>query len=159
MHAAGGERPEAVRVTGMVPAPEQVIPGELGGAPVDGSGEPWSTMRGTVFRGTWSDMSDERVAGDFEHVMDVDVVAEGERFVGYITATRMVITNAAGTWEGTGSGTGIWTAGQAVHHHVLDYVLDGTGAYTGLRYRYQMEGYDYPWDLTGAIEPGRVTGL
>ena len=153
MHAAGGERPEVVRVTGMVPAPEQVIPGELGGAPVDGSGEPWSTMRGTVFRGTWSDMSDERVAGDFEHVMGADIVAEGERFVGYITATRMVIMNSAGTWEGTGSGTGTWSEGQAVHHHVLDYVLEGTGGYAGLLYRFRMEGYDYPWELTGTIEP------
>lgn len=142
-----------VEVTGEVPAPADVILGGLGGEPVEGSGQPWSTMRGTTYRGTWSGMSDERVNGEFEHVMDVDVEADGDRFVGYITATRMRITNEGGSWEGSGSGTGVWSRAAPSHVHVLDYTLDGTGDYAGLHYRFRMEGEEYPWSLTGTIEP------
>lgn len=150
----GSAAPAAVpvRITGMWPGPSREDPGEYGGDPIEGSGESWSTRSGVVYRATIADVSDDRVAGHLEHTMDIELVEDDDRYVGYITANQVVITNEAGTWEGSGAGTTSWSAGDSRHLHVIDYELVGTGGYEGLRYVYRIEGYEYPWTLTGSIE-------
>lgn len=150
--AACGEEVQPVSVTGKMPAPAEEIEGDHVGDPIPGWGLPFSEIRGTVYRGTIVGMSDERANGELEHVMDIDMVDEGDRMVGYITA-EVTITNDDGTWVGTGEGTTSFTKEDPAHRHLIEYTLLGTGDYDGLRYTYTLEGVDYPWDLTGTIEP------
>jgi hypothetical protein len=151
LYSCGGEA-EPVEVTGSSGQLTEEIPGELTGEPL-GTGESWSTMRGTVYRGVFNDLTDDRVNGDFEHVMDIDLTVDGDRTTGEIRVTNMTITNDGGTWEGTGQGTTTWTTTEPGHFHNIDYTLVGTGDYEGLQFTYHTEGIDYPWELTGTIEP------
>lgn len=106
-----------------------------------------------MYLGVFDDMTDDRVNGDFEQVMDIDLTLEGDRTTGEITVTSMTISNDGGTWEGTGEGTTTWTGTESRHAHNIGYTLIGTGNYDGLQFTFQMEGIDYPWELTGTIEP------
>ncbi|MDJ0959706.1 MAG: hypothetical protein QNJ88_03540 [Acidimicrobiia bacterium] len=135
--AGCGGGADSVAVTGELPAPVTETEDE----------------RGTVYRGPITDMSDDRVIGDVEHVMDIEFVVDGERTTGHVTVTSVTITNEGGTWEGTGEGTTTWTTADPAHLHSLDYTLFGTGSYDGLKFTYHVEGVDYPWTITGTIEP------
>jgi hypothetical protein len=64
-----------------------------------------------------------------------------------------VITNDGGTWQGTFTGTTTRSETEPAHVHHLDLVFIGTGDYDGLRFVAEMDGTDYPWDVTGQVEP------
>jgi hypothetical protein len=136
-----------------MPGPAEEIPGEVGGEPIEGSGVSWSTMRDEVYRAAFTDLSDERVNGDLETVMDIEITVEGDRTTGLLTITSITITNDGGTWEGSGQGTSTWTKTEPAHVHNIDFTLAGTGDYEGLQFTFHVEGVNYPWDLTGTIEP------
>lgn len=153
--------PEPVEVTGVIGAPDEEVFGEsVGERFTDGPCVGWQDYEGTVYRQRWSYgeesgvpwVSDQRVSGDYEHTMVVDVRDEGEGCVAYITAT-VTLTNDDGAWEGTFEGTSSWQAGDADHLHDIDYTLTGTGDYDGLQYTFNLSGLAYPWDLTGTISP------
>ena len=149
--AGCGASEEPVNVTGEFFAPEEEIEGERSGETIPGIG--LSIYRDRIYRGAQSGLSDDRVNGEMEHVADMEFIVEGDRTTGYITATRVTIVNEGGTWVGTGDGTTTWTTGDTQHVHSLDYTLLGTGDYEGLRFIYYVEGIDYPWQVTGTIEP------
>lgn len=142
---------EPVEVTGGLPEPAREIPGEESGDPIGGGR--LSQVRGTIYLGPWDDLSDSRVVGEAEHVMDIDFVVEGDRTTGFVTVTSLTISNDGGTWEGTGEGTTTWTATDPDHLHSLDYTLTGTGDYADLVFTFHAEGVDFPWAITGTIEP------
>jgi hypothetical protein len=148
---ASGEATDVVAVTGQYPAPDEYIEGEQWGEPIPGAG--YERMRGTVIRHADNGLSDDRVNGGFEALMDIDVYVEGDRTTGLITMTRVKIINDGGTWEGTGVGTTSWTTSQPSHRHHIHFTLLGTGDYEGLQFRYHVEGIDLPWTVTGTIEP------
>lgn len=151
--AACGGGPEPVEVTGSMPGPAEEVPGESGGEPIEGSGLDWSTVRGETYRAAFTDLSDQRVNGDLETVMDIDISVDGDRTTAMLTITSISITNGGGTWEGSGQGTSTWTKTEPAHLHTIDFTLIGTGDYEGLQFTYQVEGVNYPWELTGTIEP------
>lgn len=150
--AGCGEEVQPVTVTGAMPSPVEETKGEHIGDPIPEWDLPFSHIRGTAYRSTLTGMSDPRVNGELEHVMDIDMVDEGDRIVGYILA-EATITNDGGSWVGTGEGTTFYTKENPIHQHHIEYTLLGTGDYDGLRFAYTVEGGDYPWDLTGTIEP------
>jgi hypothetical protein len=153
LFAACGSEAEPVAVTGVIQGDAETVSGEFSGEPIEGSGESWTSARDVVYRGVFADMSDDRVNGEIEHVMDMDLTEEGDRFIASLTITSMSITNDGGTWEGTGEGTSAWTE-NGLHVHNINYTLIGTGDYEGLQFTYNVEDQgDYPWDITGTIEP------
>ena len=147
----GGEPTDVVAVTGQYPTPDEYIDGEQWGEPIPGAG--YEHGRGTVIRHTDNGLSDDRVNGDFEALMDIDIYVEGDRTAGLMNMTGVTITNDGGTWEGTGVGTTSWTASQLGHRHHFHFTLLGTGDYEDLQFRYHVEGIDFPWTVTGTIEP------
>ena len=161
MLVACSDSQEPVEVTGLIGAPDEEIFGEyVGEAFTDGACAGWQDYAGTIYRATWSHgeesgvpwVSDQRVAGDYEHTFAVDVRDEGEVCVAYLTAA-VSITNDDGAWDGTFEGTSSWQAGDPDHLHDIDYSLTGTGEYDGLQYIFNLYGLAYPWDLTGTISP------
>jgi hypothetical protein len=64
-----------------------------------------------------------------------------------------VLTDDGGTWERTFSGTSTWSTTDPAHVHDMDFEFVGTGEYEGLRFVATMEGTDYPWSVTGQLEP------
>ncbi len=76
----------------------------------------------------------------------------GESVIGDCWRT-LVITNAGGTWDGTFTGTTTWSLSEPDHVHMIDSTHIGTGDYDGLRLVSLTEGTDYPWTITGRIEP------
>ena len=146
-----GSRTDPVEFSGELSEPARWIDGEKSGEPIVGVG--LSEVRGTVIRGTLTGLSDDRVNGDIEALLDIDFFVEGDRTTGLLSLTSVIITNAGGTWVGTGEGTTTWTRTDPEHLHSIDHTLLGTGDYEGLQLTYHVEGVDYPWDLTGTIEP------
>jgi hypothetical protein len=120
--AACGSEAEPVAVTGVIQGDAETVSGEFSGEPIEGAGESWTSARDVVYRGVFADMSDDRVNGEIEHVMDMDLTAEGDRFIASLTITSMSITNDGGTWEGTGEGTSAWTE-NGLHVHNINYTL------------------------------------
>ena len=154
---------EPGNVPGVIGAPDEEVFGEYVGEEfTDGPCVGWQDYAGTVYRQTWSYgeesgvpwVSDQRVAGNYEHSMDMDIQDEGDTCVAYFTAT-VSITNDSGVREGTFEGTSSWGAGAGddQHLHDIDYTLTGTGDYDGLQYTFNLYGLAYPWDLTGTISP------
>lgn len=86
--------------------------------------------------------SDPRVSGSAEVEIFLEHEAPSPMW------GTMVLTNTGGTWRGD------WTGEvTADGNHVVEGVLIGEGDYDGLRYIARWEGYSYPWDVTGTIEP------
>jgi hypothetical protein len=141
---------DVVKVTGDTGVPLEV-PGQWSGDPPEGAGTPGSHLRGLVYRGTLA-LSDERVSGQYETTVNVDLELHVETVVGYIWGTA-TITNDRGTWEGSVTGTTSYPKGSSVHTHELHQILLGTGEYEGLQFIELLEGTDYPWTITGSIEP------
>ncbi|MDJ0925423.1 MAG: SGNH/GDSL hydrolase family protein [Acidimicrobiia bacterium] len=133
---AGPQSAETVAVTGTYQAPDEHIDGDP-----------------TIIRATDNGLSDDRVNGDYEALMDVDIFVESHRSTGLITMPRVTITNDGGTWEGTAVGVSTWTTSEPEHRHYIHHTLLGTGNYEGLQFTYLLEGIDYPWTVTGTIEP------
>lgn len=65
---ACGEEVRPVTVTGTVSAPAEEIEGDHVGDPIPEWNLSFSEIRGTVYRGTVSGMSDERVNGELDYV-------------------------------------------------------------------------------------------
>lgn len=143
---------EPVEVSGPWPGPTETVPGEFYGDPIPGSGETFTKQRGTIYRGTFSDFSDDRVNGSNESVINSDLSKVGDTFVGEVWGTATIV-NDGGTWEGTWEGTSTFTEEKPGHFHDLDFTLIGTGDYEGLRFVCHAEGIAYPWSMTGTIEP------
>lgn len=146
-----GGPPEAVVVTGLYPQPNEYIDGEQWGEEIQGTG--FEHSRNTIIRMTDDGLSDDRVNGDFEALMDIDVFVEGDRTVAVLTMNSVKITNDGGAWGGTGTGVSTWTTSNPAHSHYFHYTLLGTGDYEGLQFKYHVEGIDMPWAVTGTIEP------
>ena len=99
-------------------------------------------------------VSDERVAGDYEYLADVDFQEEGDRCVGHFSGTE-TMTSDDGTWEGTVEGTMTWDGPADTANTVYDLTgtMVGSGDYDGLEYAYNLTGTDHPWELSGTISP------
>ena len=132
----GPQSPETITVTGEYATPDEYIDGDP-----------------TIIRATDNSLSDDRVNGDYEGLMDFDLFVDGDRSTGLITMPRVTITNDGGTWEGTAVGISTWTTSEPEHRHYIHHTLLGTGDYEGLQFTYLLEGVDYPWTVTGTIEP------
>lgn len=100
-------------------------------------------------------MSDDRLSGESTHEIHCDRIWEYEGSTSIDCQATMVVSNAAGTWEGTVIGTSSWTADDPVHVHHFSGVLTGTGEYEGLRFVLRMDGQDYPWSIAGRVEAAR----
>lgn len=98
------------------------------------------------------DLSDDRLDGAGETINSCDVTEDGETTLAECRGTSL-LTNDGGTWEGTFSGTSTWSTTDPAHVHDMDFVFVGTGDYDGLQFVATMEGTDYPWNVTGQIEP------
>jgi hypothetical protein len=114
-----------------------------------------STGDGTSFRDAvyecTMDVTDARRQGVTETINSCDCSEDGETTFGECHGTSLV-TNDGGTWEGTFTGTTTWSTAEPDHLHHMDLVFIGTGDYDGLRFVAEMDGYGYPWDVTGHIE-------
>ncbi len=97
-------------------------------------------------------LSDQRLDSEGETITSCDITEDGETTLAECRGTT-VLTNDGGTWEGTFSGTSTWSTTNPSHVHDLDFVFVGTGEYEGLQFVATMEGTDYPWNVTGQIEP------
>lgn len=75
-------------------------------------------------------VSDERVAGDYEYVADIDFQEDGDACVGYFTGTE-TMTNDGGTWEGTVEGTMTWDGPADTADTVYDIDRTMLGAPSG----------------------------
>ena len=139
--ACGGSDDQVVEVTGTSSCVDVV----------DGvrTGEGMS-FRDAVYECTM-DVTDERLLGITETVNSCDFSEDGETTLGECNGTSLV-TNDGGTWEGTFTGTTTWSTTEPDHLHHMDLVFIGTGDYDGLRFVAEMDGYGYPWDVTGYIE-------
>jgi len=140
--ACGGNDDEVVEVTGTTTCVD-VVDGV-------GTGEGMS-FRDAVYECTM-DVTDGRLVGVTETVNSCDFSEDGEATLGECHG-KSVITNDDGTWEGTFTGTTTWSATEQDHVHHMDLVFIGTGEYEGLRFVAEMDGVDYPWDVTGHVEP------
>ncbi len=90
--------------------------------------------------------SDPRVGGTSRVTVDIDQRADGSADL----RTTWVITNDAGTWEGTGVGT--VDIGYTTHR--VAFELEGTGDYAGFRYAGSLVSEDgRESTITGLIEP------
>jgi hypothetical protein len=153
----------SVEVTGVGGEPYEAVPGEtVGEVFADGPCADWQDIEGEIIRYTFAYgedsgvpwLSDERVAGDYEYLADVDFQEEGDTCVGYFSGTE-TMTNDNGTWEGTVEGTMTGVADTQVHSWEYDLTgtMSGSGDYDGLQYTYNLQGTTHPWDLTGTISP------
>lgn len=145
-----GSVAEAVEVTGDTGVPLQV-PGQWSGDAPEGAGIGGLHLRGTVYRMTYG-LSDERVNGECEVLVNIDFEVQGETVIGDVWGTA-TITNDRGTWEGSVTGTTSFPKGSPVHTHRIEQTLLGAGEYEGLRFVEVLEGTDFPWTITGRIEP------
>jgi hypothetical protein len=125
--------------------------GTWSGPPLPESGKPGSAQRDYVMTCTAAS-SDPRVAGEWVNTVDCDFTVNGEQTVGDCRGTTTG-TNDGGTWEGTFVGTSTWSGASDVHLHVFEQTATGSGGYEGLTYVTTIEGTDFPWSLTGRIEP------
>ena len=98
--------------------------------------------------------SDDRVSGIAETYIVCEFTEDGDVTVGDC-AGPSTVTNDGGTWEGTCEGTTTWSTTEPDHVHSIDCTYLGTGAYAGLRFREHLEGVDFPWTITGRIEPAQ----
>jgi hypothetical protein len=99
-----------------------------------------------------TETSDDRVSGIAEIAIHCEFTEDGDTTLGDCSGPA-IVTNAGGTWEGTCEGTTTWSTSKPDHVHVFDCTYLGTGDYEGLRYVEHLEGVDFPWPLTGRIEP------
>jgi hypothetical protein len=151
--AACGSQMEPVDVTGLVQSPA-IVKGELSGEPIEGSGESWTIQRGSLYTGAW-ETSDERLSGDDETVVNCDLSQPSsgeEKYVAECWGTT-TLTNDGGTWEGTFQGTSSWSSSEPEHVHDMETVFVGTGDHEGLQFVGTYGGVDFPWELTGTVEP------
>jgi hypothetical protein len=90
------------------------------------------------------DVSDPRVDGPFEVTVNIDEI--GDQSADLRGTSRISMPN--GSWEGS------WTGTVAVGYttHRMEGVLAGSGAYTGLEYRWTQIGED-PYIISGTIGP------
>ncbi len=100
---------------------------------------------GKTYLADWIDVSDDRVKGETEAIVFCEVISEEEE-AAECEGTFMIV-NDGGTWEGRYSGTTI----QNVHD--FQGTLIGTGDYEGLQFTYRLQGTEFPWDITGTIQP------
>lgn len=150
--ACGGasETVDVSGVTGLC----STVDGVLSGEALPGSGLAGSLLEGSTSTCPSYQMSDERLSGVQESVVDCEFSRDGESTVGECQVSD-VIHNEGGRWEGTCEGTTSWSTSSPAHLHVFDCTYVGTGDYDGLRYVAHMEGYDLPWTVTGEIDATR----
>jgi len=96
--------------------------------------------------------SDERLVGTYKLQVECDISEDGDTTIADCTGP-ITLTNDGGTWDGTCEGTSTWTTTEPDHVHVFDCTYLGDGEYAGLQFIQHLEGIDYPWPYTGAIEP------
>ena len=140
--ACAGSADQTVEVTGTTSCVDVVDGTDTG----DGM-----NFRDAVYECTM-DLTDERLLGVTETVNSCDFSEDGETTLGECHGTS-VVTNDGGTWEGTFTGTTTWSTAAPAHVHHFDLVFIGTGDYEGLEFLAEMDGTDYPWDVTGQVEP------
>jgi len=97
-------------------------------------------------------VSDARLLGKSSVVNSCDLPEVDGVTLGECWGTAE-LTNDGGTWEGTFTGTTTWSGNNPAHAHDMDFVYVGTGDYEGLQFVATMEGTNYPWNVTGQIEP------
>jgi hypothetical protein len=149
--ACGGDDvADIVEVTGTSTG-VQIQDGTMSGPALPTTGWEATTLRDSVYVYT-NVMSDARVSGEQETTVNCDFVEDGEAVIGDCWGT-LTIENDGGTWDGTFTGTTTWSLSEPDHVHVIDPTFVGTGDYDGLRYVMVAEGTDYPWAVTGRIEP------
>jgi hypothetical protein len=146
----GDDAQDIVEVTGTSTG-VQIKDGTMSGPALPTTGWEATTQRDSVYVFTHV-MSDARVSGEQETTVNCDFVEDGEDVVGDCWGT-LTIENDGGTWDGTWTGTTTWSLSEPDHVHVIDSTYVGTGDYDGLRYVSVAEGSDYPWTITGRIEP------
>ena len=140
--ACGGSEDEVVEVTGTT----SCVDVKDGVGTGEGMG-----FENAVYECTM-DVSDERLVGVSETTNSCDFSEDGETTLGDCRGTAVIATDG-GTWDGTFSGTTTWSTTGPAHVHHMDLFFTGTGDYDGLRFVAEMDGVDYPWDVTGQIEP------
>ena len=127
--------------------------GTWSGPALPESGLPGSAQRDYVMTCT-AESSDPRATVEWVNTTDCDFTVNGEQTVGDCWGTTTG-TNDEGTWEGTFVGTTTWSGTSPAHVHVFEQTATGSGGYAGLTYVTAIEGSDFPWSLTGRIEPTR----
>jgi hypothetical protein len=140
--ACGGNDDDVTEVTGTSSCVD-VVDGVRAGEGMN--------FRDAVYECTM-DVTDERLVGVTETVNSCDFTEDGEVTLGECHGAS-VITNDGGTWDGTFTGTTTWSDTAPAHVHHIEFVFIGTGDYDGLRFVAEMDGTDYPWAVTGQIEP------
>jgi hypothetical protein len=124
-------------------------PGEWSGPALEAAGLPGTSLN-MVYDCEYA-MSDQRVNGTGQVVVNLDFSVNGDATVGEVTGTS-VISNEGGVWVGTLSGTTTWSTADPIHVHVIDGHYLGTGDYAGLRFDMTNAGTDFPWTTTGRID-------
>lgn len=97
-------------------------------------------------------MSDERLSGRVEGSFRCEFVMEGDVAVGDCVKI-METVNDAGTWVETDGSLTLHVENGALADAVDVGVQVGTGDYEGLQFRYETGGTNYPWEITGVLEP------
>ena len=101
-----------------------------------------------------TEVSDSRVSGIAESDPNCEFTEDGDTTIG-VCPVSATITNDGGTWEGTCEGTTTWSTSEPAQVHDIDCTFLGTETYEGLRYLEHLEGTDFPWSITGRIEPAQ----
>ncbi|WP_296667819.1 hypothetical protein [Demequina sp.] len=92
------------------------------------------------------EMSDARVSGTMDVLLDCEPAAGF-----YMCTGDLLLTNDNGTWKGVT--VGVIENDADGGRNVYSSILEGTADYDGLRYTLHSDGADWPWDVTGVIEP------
>ena len=135
----------ATEVTGVGPC-DVADPGEWSGSWVGGGAT--ERLSGQI-RHCTMDVSDERMVGDIEVIIDCTYAMEDGVLVGQCWGTS-VLRNEGGAWAGVVSGT---TGNEAGAQDIMEEVLLGTGEYAGLRFVATVATAVDPNVITGRIEP------
>ncbi|WP_062524301.1 hypothetical protein [Demequina rhizosphaerae] len=121
--------------------------GDSGDYPVEVTGQTECDSLGTLPT-CQDDMSDARVTGENEIILNIDSLGAETASSG-----SAVLTNDGGTWEGTIEGTRT-ESDEAEDGYCYDFTAElvGTGDYDGLAYSATYTGCDLPWEVTGTID-------
>jgi hypothetical protein len=96
--------------------------------------------------------TDQRVSGRAWYSIECDFTEIGETTIGECSGSATRFTDG-GTWEGICEGKITWSTSNPDHVHVFDCTYWSTWDYKDLLYIEHLEGIDYPWSITGRIEP------
>ncbi len=143
-----------VEVTGTASL-AQTRDGACSGDPLPRSGWECTTLRASGYS-TVESSTDPRVDGHGEVVVNCDftevaTAGDGWKVVGQCWGPD-TLTNEGGTWEGTFTGTTVWSSDAPNHLHTMDMTYRGTGDYEGLQYAAHASGGDGgTWSVVGQV--------